>query len=169
MSISRRHDTQHGWREAFYSDCERYRFRLDVVWDSDAPRLTIVMLNPSKATELANDPTIERCEKRAHRLGFGAMRIVNLFALRETSPRRLKASAAPDRPENDLHIIEAAMWADTTLAAWGVHGAHAERDRHVLRGLRGTEKPLFSLGFTKHGQPRHPLYVPYAQPFICWQ
>jgi hypothetical protein len=33
-----------------------------------------IMLNPSTATEVQNDPTVERCERRARALGFGAFR-----------------------------------------------------------------------------------------------
>ena len=34
------------------------------------------MLNPSKADERSNDPTIARCEKRARLQGFGGIQIV---------------------------------------------------------------------------------------------
>ena len=68
--IIRQHRTKAGLREAVYSPCERYRYALTVEWDTGAPRLLYVMLNPSKATELANDPTIERCERRAKALGL---------------------------------------------------------------------------------------------------
>jgi hypothetical protein len=50
--------------EAVYSDCERYRYLLTRVWGS-GPKALFVMLNPSTATEVQNDPTVERCERRA--------------------------------------------------------------------------------------------------------
>ncbi|WP_443069362.1 DUF1643 domain-containing protein, partial [Sulfitobacter sp. HI0129] len=60
-----------------------------------ARRVMFVMLNPSKADEIANDPTVERCERRARALGFGAFRVTNIFAWRDTDPRAMRAAAAP--------------------------------------------------------------------------
>ena len=161
MTLTKRHETAAGWREAVYSECGVYRYSLTAHWDDTLPRLVYVMLNPSKATELANDPTIERCERRARRLGFGAFTAVNIFALRETSPERLKAAAEPEGPENLAHIRSAVAEADMILAAWGVHGAHRGQAEGVLAELRKSGRPLHVLGLTKDGHPRHPLYIAY--------
>ncbi len=161
MTLVRRHDTGAGWREAVYSASETYRYSLTVCWDEAKPRLLYVMLNPSKATERANDPTIERCERRAVQLGYGAFRVVNLFALRETSPARLKKARYPMGRENMQFVSESAHWADDVLAAWGVHGAHRGQGESTLELLQKTGKPLFHLGLTKDGHPRHPLYISY--------
>ena len=168
MSVVRRHSVTDGWREAVYSDCERYRFSLTVSWGSDQKKLLYVMLNPSKATELANDPTIERCERRARMLGYGAFRVVNLFALRETSPDRLKKARRPDKRENLAHIEEATAWCDDILAAWGVHGAHKNQDEKVLPILQNADRRLMHLGLSKHGHPRHPLYISYKIQPTDW-
>jgi hypothetical protein len=120
------------------------------------------MLNPSKATEQANDPTIERCQRRAVQLGYGGVAVVNLFAWRETSPARLKQARDPVGPDNDAQIIHAAGQCDAILAAWGVHGDHLDRAAEVKAQLLQTHTPLMALGQTRQGHPRHPLYVPYA-------
>ena len=67
---------------AVYSDCERYRYTLTRVWEPQGQRLSFVMLNPSTATEVQNDPTVERCERRARALGFGGFRVTNLCLAR---------------------------------------------------------------------------------------
>lgn len=162
MTLTRRHDTAQGRREAVYSDCETYRYSLTATWEPEGRRLLYIMLNPSKATELANDPTIERCERRARALGFGAFRAVNLFALRETSPERLKAAPLPEGTENMAYIAEGVAWADAVLAAWGVHGAHMGKGDAVCAALAGAGKTLLCLGHTRAGHPRHPLYVSYG-------
>ncbi len=126
------------------------------------------MLNPSTATEVQNDPTIERCQRRAVKTGFGAMRICNLFAWRETSPAALKRAEAPFGPDNDAALAEAAEWADAILCAWGVHGAHRGADRHAKAILSESGTPLFHLGQTKAGHPRHPLYVSYDVALSRW-
>ena len=153
---------------ARYSPCETYRYDLTRVW-AEGPRLLYVMLNPSKATELANDPTVERCERRARALGYGAFRVANIFALRETDPHLMRRHPAPDGPDNDAALRDGADWADHILAAWGVHGAHRGAGPRAARLLRDTGRPLFHLGLTKDGHPRHPLYVAYAQPLIRWE
>ena len=86
---------------AQYSDCETYRYALTRVWDDAGKRVVFVMLNPSKANEIANDPTVERCERRARALGFGAFRVVNIFAFRETNPHLMRKATSPVGPDND--------------------------------------------------------------------
>ena len=86
---------------AVYSDCERYRYTLTRTWDEGAGRVLFIMLNPSTATEVQNDPTVERCERRARTLGYGAFRVCNIFAYRATDPRDMRAQADPNGPGND--------------------------------------------------------------------
>ena len=68
--ITRSHIKDDAPSVAVYSDCERYRYALTRVWELQGRRLSFVMLNPSTATEVQNDPTVERCERRARALGF---------------------------------------------------------------------------------------------------
>ncbi|QUJ76505.1 DUF1643 domain-containing protein [Sulfitobacter albidus] len=165
--ITRSHTKGDAPSTAIYSDCERYRYSLTRVWDSTAPRVMFTMLNPSTATEIANDPTIERCEQRARHLGFGGFRATNIFALRATDPAVMKADAAPEGPDNAATLRAGAAWADTIIAAWGVHGAHRDQGARVAADLRAAGYTLHHLGLSKHGHPRHPLYLPYsAQPQI---
>ncbi|RDC71554.1 DUF1643 domain-containing protein [Rhodovulum sp. 12E13] len=154
---------------ATYSDCERYRYTLTREWASERGRLLCVMLNPSTATEAQNDPTVERCERRARALGYGAFRVCNIFAWRATDPRVLRTLRDPVGPENDAAILDGATWADAVLCAWGSHGAHLGRGPEVERLLRATGAPLCHLGLTKQGHPRHPLYVAYARQPIDWR
>jgi hypothetical protein len=153
--------------KAVYSDCEQYRYLLTRTW-APGRKALFVMLNPSTATEVQNDPTVERCERRARALGFGAFRVTNIFAFRATDPRVMRAMADPVGPENDTAIRESAVWADMILCAWGNHGAHLDRGAVVTNLLRRTEAPLFHLGLTGQGHPRHPLYVGYDQAPQPW-
>ena len=154
--------------EAQYSDCERYRYALTRVWEPDGRKALFIMLNPSTATEVQNDPTVERCERRARALGFGAFRVTNIFAWRDTDPRKMRAAADPVGPANDAAIRDGCDWADQVIAAWGAHGEHLERGTAVETLLRQTGLPVFSLGLTKHGHPKHPLYIGYQQQPDLW-
>lgn len=158
---------------AVYSDCEAYRYLLTRVWDGALPRALFVMLNPSTATEVQNDPTVERCERRARALGFGAFRVTNIFAFRATDPRAMRAVADPVGPDNDAAIRESVDWAggptDRIICAWGTHGAHLNRGAAVAQLLRESGRDLHHLGLTAAGAPKHPLYIGYAQPLQLWR
>ncbi|MBZ4020983.1 hypothetical protein CKO11_00720 [Rhodobacter sp. TJ_12] len=170
--ISRSHTKGDASSIAVYSDCEKYRYLLTRVWDESQPRALFVMLNPSTATEVQNDPTVERCERRARALGFGAFRVTNIFAYRATDPKDMRAQSDPVGPENDAAILESLDWAkgpqDRIICAWGAHGAHLNRGAAVERLLRDSGRALHHLGLTAAGAPKHPLYIAYAQPLLPW-
>lgn len=153
---------------AVYSPCEAYRYALTRVWNPQGRRVTFVMLNPSTATEVQNDPTVERCERRARALGYGAFRVCNIFAFRATDPKVMRAQADPVGPANDAAILEGADWAEAVVCAWGTHGAHLDRGRAVEILLRAAGRPLFHLGLSQAGHPRHPLYIGYDRQPEPW-
>ena len=164
--IVRAHQKADAASEAVYSDCLSYRYLLTRIWNPAGPKALFVMLNPSTATEVQNDPTVERCERRARTLGFGAFRVTNIFAWRDTDPKNMRAAADPVGPANDAAIVDSTQWADCIVAAWGTHGAYLDRGLKVERLLRATGHSLHVLGLTKHGHPQHPLYIGYdRQPF----
>ncbi len=153
---------------AIYSHCESYRYSLTRIWDEGGTKALFVMLNPSTATEVQNDPTVERCERRARALGYGAFRVCNIFAWRETDPKLMRARPDPVGPNNDTSILEACHWADRVICAWGAHGAHLNRGPEVERLVRGTGVAPYHLGLTKGGHPKHPLYIAYQQQPEPW-
>lgn len=153
---------------AVYSGCERYRYLLTREWAPAQGRALFIMLNPSTATEVQNDPTVERCERRARTLGFGAFRVCNIFAYRATDPRVMRAAPDPVGPDNDAAIVQSLPWADRVICAWGTHGAYLDRGAQVERMLRASATPLFHLGLSKAGHPKHPLYIGYAVQPVLW-
>lgn len=168
LMIIREHTKADAPSTAVYSDCERYRYMLTRTWDQAGKRALFIMLNPSTATEVQNDPTVERCERRARALGFGAFRVLNIFAWRDTDPRAMRRAADPVGPENDQAIRESVDWADQVICAWGTHGEHLARGAAVETLLRQTGKPLYHLGLSKAGHPKHPLYIAYTQQPELW-
>lgn len=165
--IRRQHQKGDAASWADYSPDAAYRYRLERVW-APGPRALFVMLNPSTATEAQNDPTVERCERRARALGFGGFGVANIFAFRATDPRVMRAAADPIGPDNDAAIVEMAAEADRIICAWGTHGAHLGRGAAVETLLRGTGKALYHLGLTKAGGPKHPLYIGYDTQPALW-
>lgn len=63
-----------------------YRYLLTREWDSQGKIVTFIMLNPSRADALLNDPTITRCLNFARSWGYGRLEVVNLFAYRTPQP-----------------------------------------------------------------------------------
>lgn len=167
--ITRTHTKGDAPSTAVYSDCERYRYSLSRVWDAGGRHVVFVMLNPSTATEVQNDPTVERCERRARTLGFGSFTVTNIFAWRDTDPRAMKAASDPIGPANDAAITDASKAADMIIAAWGTHGAHLGRGAQVAALLRGLGGPLYHLGLSKAGHPKHPLYIAYTEQPQLWE
>ena len=166
--ITRSHQKGDAASVAVYSDCEKYRYMLTRVWDQPGSRVHFIMLNPSTATELQNDPTVERCERRARTLGFGAFRVTNIFAWRNTDPRAMRRATDPIGPANDTLILESCNWADHIICGWGNHGEHRGRGRDMYHILKGEHPELYHLGITKSGQPKHPLYIAYSQQPVLW-
>jgi len=166
--ITRSHIKDDAPSVAVYSDCERYRYALTRVWEPQGRRLSFVMLNPSTATEVQNDHTVERCERRARALGFGGFRVTNIFAWRDTDQRKMRAALDPIGPENDAAILEACQWGDQLIAALGTHGAHLNRGPQVEALLRASGRSVLHLGLSNAGHPKHPLYIAYTQRPEVW-
>ena len=145
-----------GTNGAEFSPCRTWRYALWRLWDDRLPKVAFVGLNPSTADETANDPTIRRCIDFAKRWEYGGLYMLNIFAYRATDPRDMKSVVDPDGPGNDLSLRRWCAEATLIVAAWGNHGMHRSRCNEILDLGLGR---LFSLGETKHGQPKHPLYL----------
>jgi hypothetical protein len=144
----------------------RYRYRLWRQWDEALPAITLVMLNPSAADAVYNDQTISTCMRLARRFNFGSIEVVNLFAYCTSDPRQLKQARNPVGKHNDHYIWASAQKANSILIAWGNHGNLQSRHMEVLDMLVHLATPLYCLGVTKQGQPRHPLYLPGDAPMV---
>lgn len=149
-------------RETVFSPCRKYRCRLRQIWEPTLPSLCFLMLNPSTADETRNDPTVERCERRARATAeCGGVEIINIFSYRATMPEDMKAQADPTGPDNDAHILEAARNAHMVICAWGRHGQHLDRGRNVLEMLHRECIKTYCLKINSDGYPAHPLYIGY--------
>ena len=146
-------------RTATFSKDRAYRYTLSREWQSTMPRAVFICLNPSVASEYEDDPTVRKCIGFAKRWGCGSLTIVNLFALVETDPAKMKRHPNPIGDENDAHIQSVARSAAFVIAAWGGDGSHMNRAADVCRMLNGQVK---CLGRTRDGFPRHPVMRAYA-------
>lgn len=167
-------------RKAVFSDDRHYRYHLHIPIDQGLlggcnGAIAFLMLNPSTATELVNDPTIDRCYARAKAWHFAALQIINLFALRSTDPAALYAHAAGKGPEptggrmNDEAIVKVATGCQMLVCGWGRHGSYLGRAAGVLSMLRTAGAKPHYLRINDDGTPAHPLYLPYElSPLPLW-
>lgn len=155
------------FRDAYISADEKYRYWLERRWSGaayDSPMIVWCMLNPSTADASVDDPTIRRCVGFTNALGFGRLMVVNLYAYRSKNPRVLRALDAAERfgPENFY-------WLDNWIRAPSAYIFVCAWGRNRMQELPSliTESMRYALGFTKTGEPSHPLYLPADSQLMC--
>lgn len=157
---------------AQFSPCRRWRYSLWRRWDwqGHANVVAFVGLNPSTADASLNDPTIRRCINFAKSWGYGGIVMLNVFAYRATFPVVLGEVAQEGTdvigPDNDEALGYYRSQAGLIVVAWGTPGSVLRRQvnwdarlKQVLSGGCLGAAPLWCLGTTQDGSPRHPLYV----------
>lgn len=156
---------------ASFSSCGAYRWVLRRRWDR-RPALLVVMFNPSTANADDDDQTILLlCHIAAHN-GYGGIVVVNGIPLCSSTPAEAidmvntwdKRCAWYERDalHANVSVIEReCARAGAVLLAWG---ALAERCSfwfdHVLEEIEcavADNTPLFCLGKTAGGYPKHPM------------
>lgn len=138
---------------AIISDCKQYRYRLWRIWDDSKPLVLFIMLNPSTADALKDDPTIRRCINFAHSWGYGGIMVGNLFSYCSSNPKELLKVSNPVGEDNNSHILDMHAQCRLTVCAWG----NVKTNVKPLIGIDVSE--LHYLELTKHFNPKHPLYV----------
>lgn len=150
---------------AIISSCRAYRYLLWRNWGGFLDGfLSFIMLNPSTANALENDPTIRRCIAFAKREKLGGIQVVNLFAYRSPKPDDLKRVSEPIGPYNDNFIKAQIHPGQMIVLAWGV-AKFQDRIKQVLDITRYHDR-IYCLGTTKAGLPCHPLYLSASTPLV---
>lgn len=153
---------------AVFSEDRQYRYSLSREWLIGDGTLLFLMLNPSTADAIANDPTVTRCIGFAHTWGFQRLLVGNIFALRSTDPAALLTHDDPIGPENDEWLARLVGEADQVVVAWGAHAAVIDREPVVCELLNAAGADVTCLRKTAGGHPGHPLYIPAAQAPEPW-
>lgn len=147
---------------AVFSHDRRYRTRLWRTWDRTKPGAVWCMLNPSEATETKLDKTLTRCYGFSREWGYGAMMIVNLFALVDKHPEALTATGHDESigVDNDRSIMDAVRdpSCGVVIAGFGAEPIAQARGATVVRAIAEV-RDVHALGRCKGGAPRHPLYL----------
>ena len=137
--------------------------------------VVFIGLNPSEADSVNNDRTLIRIINFCSRWNYKNIYVINLFGLISKSPLQLSKSNDPIGENNDLITLKSLeFWRENNNCdlwlGWGDKGQLNGRDLKVLKliknfsNLKSNEnnysKRVLSLGLSKKGNPRHPLYMP---------
>jgi len=154
---------------AVISPCGKYRYALTrsieqpIRW---VKPVLFIMLNPSTADAVSDDPTIRRCIQFTKDMGGTKLTVCNLFALRSTDPEQLLKAEDPIGPDN-LMVLMSELKDHTfgeIILAFGNHKAVKKFDLSIFDHFN-----VKCLGTTKNGMPRHPLYLKKDTKPVEWK
>lgn len=164
--------------DAAFSPCGRYRHALfrerigDYLIPTSARTALFIGMNPSTAAADVDDPTCRREQAVAWREGCRFYVKANVMDWRATEPARLRWAGVVPRSDANLDWIArlargARMDGGFAVAAWGaLPAAQQPYATEALEVLKAAGVPLFCLGFTRAGHPRHPLYLASGAPLL---
>lgn len=158
---------------AAFSGCQLYRYWLGRRWDFSLPMGTVLGINPSRAGATEDDQSTIKIQGFTQRWGWGGYYLGNPFAFRATDQRALLLAADPIGPDNDAALQQLLEGGVRVVVAWGSAKTPAvrrlldERIACMLPLLRA--RPLYCLGVTSDGSPRHPLMLGYDRELELWR
>jgi hypothetical protein len=147
------------------------RISLERIWNHEAPEkmrriCVFVLMNPSKADAMVNDPTASRCIAFARYWGYDGMRIVNLVSYRATNPKDMHVWF---KQQNLLTLNEHLTWAvngcnlkdvaKVVLAYGKIPAFMRDHAYNVVMAISKT-KNTYDIRLNNDGTPAHPLYLP---------
>jgi len=150
--------------KAIISPCQSYRYLLQR--GDGTSNCVVVMLNPSTADDVADDPTIRKLNRFTRDWGYASYSVVNCYAFRSTDPAALASAADPVGPDNDFYLDLMAR-KRFIVAAWG-NDARPQRVQQVVSALTRYGNNLYCFGTNTNGSPKHPLYLPYDTVLKLW-
>jgi hypothetical protein len=150
----------------------RWRFGFGWTW-AQGPTLLYIGVNPSWGTADKPDATMIKWRGIAVHNGFGSYTAGNPFAYRASDPKELTkdlaAEAAVGGWMNEEALAGMIERADVIVPCWGVVPKPLWRIVSKLElQLEASGKVLMTLGRTKEGFPRHPLYLAYRTKLEPW-
>lgn len=161
-----------GANSAVISDDEMYRYRLDRLVALEGIVFAFFGVNGSTATGEEEDQTTRKWFGFSKRNGARRYIVGNPFAFRATDVRALARASDPVGPENARYLSEIIAEADVLVPCWGNRNKVPKHLRHHIDALRdqifASRKPVKVFGFTKGGDPLHPLMLGYDTPLTEW-
>jgi hypothetical protein len=165
---------------AHFSPDGRCRFWLRRTWsDPEAPRPLWIGHNPSGAYELHDGPTRRRIIEFCKLWKQPGCDLGNLYPFKSPDPavcRRIAASTKAQLQENLDHLARLSAQASMIVACFGNIARDQAWVDHVFEQIASVRPgmPVYCLGTTKDGAPKHPMArgqhrVPNDQQPVLWR
>lgn len=149
---------------AVITDDHKFRYALWRKWKLYGNNIMFIGLNPSRANETYNDPTITRLINFSKDWGYDGMYMANLFAWRTPDPSFLKSNMIEfytgEKTDEWLRL----MAADSRriVFCWGSWKNIETRSKVVEHEFPGS----WCFGRNNNGAPKHPLYLKRSSQLI---
>lgn len=157
---------------AIISECGNYRYRLDRDVQSEGAVFAYFGINCSTADAELDDQTVRKWIGFTQRNGGSRFIVGNPFAYRTPHVKDLVEVTDPVGPDNYHYLVQIIEEADVLVPCWGSQGKVPTALRHYIDYLRHmlfmSGKPVLTFGFTKDGDPKHPLMLGYSTELIPW-
>lgn len=140
-------------KSAVFSEDGKYRYLLSRDW-AEGKIAMCIGLNPSNANAEKNDPTINILIKTLTSLGFGGLRMVNLYAYISSKPSKLFEVADPQN-ENDAWLVTTAYGCQEIIFCWGSFKNIEYRAKKVMEMFPSSK----CFAKNTNGTPLHPMAI----------
>lgn len=128
-----------------------------------------VLANPSTADAVADDATERRGWSFTESWGYGEMYFVNINPFRSTDPKLVQPLSLETEAMNAGYLVHHAERAAIIICAWGTHADKQLTARAVgILKRAAPEGKIYTLGLTRDGSPKHPLYLSADTPPQIW-
>lgn len=157
--------------ESIFDAKKERRYLLKKRWKEKGPILCGFMMNPSNASHLKSDQTVDQLVEYAESNKYAALIIVNAVSFIEPQSKKLKNSTihASD-PTNWYFIEEAFKNSDDIIFATGYKGQQAlyklidSGNLEVIRILKDYRKKFYSYDLKLSKQGKNFYYTPHLRP-----
>lgn len=145
-------------KDAVFSPCGEYRYRLTRIWDNLRLPVMVIGLNPSTADAERDDFTIRLLTQVIKHLGYPGFHMMNLYGLITPHPKELIGHPDP-MGDNEQWLKETAEGCQEIIFAWGAFKHVDYRAKKVIAMFPNAK--CFS--HTANGSPLHPRAIGYIK------
>ena len=160
-------------RNCLISKNQKYRWSLSYEISASKKEIIFIGLNPSLSDSILIDNTTRKIIKICKKYNYGKLKILNLFALISSNPKKLFTHNKPVGNLNNKFLYEnLKYWSENENChlwlGWGNKGIFLDRNKKVLKGIinfysikkDNFKTPLGPLFIKKtiKNNPIHPLY-----------
>jgi len=145
-------------REAKFCNTKKNRYFLKREWDNSKGLLLYIMLNPSVADEIKDDPTIRRLINFTKKFDYGGFLVGNIFTKITPNPKEVDKSRGMTN-KNFKELLKLINKVDEVVYAWGNSTDEPKELKYLVKSPK-----CFGKNF--NGTPKHPLYLPSNSKFI---